>query len=82
MSKEQYTPLVGTKWTKARMLKVHDMLLSSYIDDMLNQVRFSNTETVRRMKISCNWIKRIRELCNNNDIAFKKKEDKDKKEKK
>ncbi len=71
---QNFTPLVGVKWTKQRMLKVHDMLLHSYLDDMLNQVRYSNTETVRRIGESYNWINHVRKLCNNNDITFKKKE--------
>lgn len=74
---QQYTKLVGVKWTKQRMLKIHDMLLNKYIDEMVNKtIGMSDHEKIKRITISYNWIKRIRDLCNNNDIAFKKEEKK------
>ena len=73
------SPLIGVKWTKPRMIKVHDMLLNNYIDGMMNQVRFSDQEKIKRIQDSYNWIKHIRNLCMNNDIAFKKKKKENKK---
>ena len=74
----EYTPLVGVKWTKQRMLKVHDLMWSKYMGDMMKQKKFSKKETIKRIDNSWNWIGHIRHLCIANDIAFKKKDKKKK----
>lgn len=76
-TQNNFTSLVGVKWTKNSMLKVHDMMWNNYIDEMLNKHQANyNEEVIRRINESYNWIRHIRKLCNNNDIAFKKKEEK------
>jgi hypothetical protein len=70
MDKDNFTPLVGVKWTKQRMIKVHEMMWNNYLE----QIGMLDQEKIKRLNESYNWISHVRKLCNDNDIAFKKKE--------
>lgn len=73
-----FTPLVGVKWTKQRMLKVHDMMWTNYLNKIID-IKLSYEEKYRRLNDMSTWIYHIRNLCNNNDIAFKKNDKRKKK---
>ena len=72
---DNFTSLIGVKWTKQKMIKVHEMMWNNYLEQILNNtVGFSNKEKIKRINEGFNWYNHVRNLCNNNDIAFKKKE--------
>jgi hypothetical protein len=80
MTKENnFTSLVGVKWNKKSMIKVHDMMWNSYCEKLLKTKRLSLKEKHKRFDYTKDWMNNINWLCLTNDIAFKKKEDKDKK---
>ena len=78
MNSDNFTSLVGVKWTAGSMKKVHDMMWNSYTEKLLKTRRLSLKEKHKRFDYTKDWMNHINWLCLTDDISFKKNDRKKK----
>jgi len=70
---DNFTTLVGVKWTSETMIKVHEIMWDSYIKKLLNSKKLRKGDKVKRLSDMYYWFGLIHDMCINKELAFKKK---------
>jgi len=70
---DNFTTLVGVKWTHESMLQVHQTMWETYVSKLLNSKRISKKEKNKKIDLIYEWFNLIHNLCINKELAIKKK---------
>lgn len=72
MSQDNFTSLVGVKWSHESISKIHFKMFYKFLKQIQQTKKFTEEEKEKRIRDMLEWFTLIENLCINKELTIKK----------